>query len=78
MALAVWVASIVVLPILAQALYVVCRSKPGWFKLAATLFKVVSINVEVDAQENAGRAGPCQPLQSSRLVATSATEPTTV
>jgi hypothetical protein len=31
--------------------YVVRRSKPGRFRLIATLLKLVSINIEVDAQD---------------------------
>ncbi len=43
---------IVVLPVLALVFYVVRRSKPGRFRLSATLLKLVSINIEVDAQDS--------------------------
>ena len=42
---------IVVLPVLALVFYVVHRSKPGRFRLSATLLKLVSISIEVDAQD---------------------------
>jgi hypothetical protein len=42
---------IVILPVLALVFYVVHRSKPGRFRLSATLLKLVSINIEVDAQD---------------------------
>jgi hypothetical protein len=41
----------VMLPVLALVFYVVQRSKPRRFKLSATLLKLVSINIEVDAQD---------------------------
>ncbi len=49
--LAVLITCIVVLPVLALVFYVVRRSQPGRFRLNATFFKLVSINIEVDAQE---------------------------
>jgi len=49
--LAVLITCIVVLPVLALVFYVVRRSKPGRFRLSATLLKLVSISIEVDAQE---------------------------
>jgi hypothetical protein len=51
--LALWITCTVVLPALALAFYVVSRSKPGRFKLTATLAKIVSINIEVDAEDKA-------------------------
>ena len=57
--LALEITSIVVLPILALVTYVVWRSKPGRFRLSATLLKLVSINIEVDAQDKPGElSGP--------------------
>jgi len=49
--LALWITCIVVLPVLALVFYVVRRSKPGRFRLSATLLKLVSISIEVDAEE---------------------------
>ena len=49
--LPLWITCIVVLPVLALVFYVVRRSKPGRFRLRATLLKLVSINIEVDAQD---------------------------
>jgi hypothetical protein len=49
--LAFGVTCIIVLPILALVFYVVRRSKPGRFRLSATLLKLVSISIEVDAQD---------------------------
>jgi hypothetical protein len=49
--LALWITCIVVLPVLALVFYVVRRSQPGRFRLSATLLKLVSINIEVDAQD---------------------------
>jgi hypothetical protein len=43
------ITSIVVLPVLALVFYVVRRSQPGRCRLSATLLKLVSINIEVDA-----------------------------
>ncbi len=40
-----------VLPVLALVTYVVRRSKPGRFRLSATLHKLVSIYIKVDAQD---------------------------
>lgn len=40
----------VVLPILALVAYVVHKSKPGRFRLSATLLKLISIDIEVDAK----------------------------
>jgi hypothetical protein len=48
--LAFWVTCIVVLPVLALVFHVVNRTKPGRFKLSVTLAKIVSINIEVDAE----------------------------
>jgi hypothetical protein len=45
------ITSIVVLPVLALFFYVVSRSQPGRFRLSATLLRLVSISIEVDAQE---------------------------
>ena len=42
---------IVVLPVLALVFYVVSRTKPGRFKLSVTLLKLMSISIEVDAQD---------------------------
>ena len=44
--LAVEITYIVVLPVLALVFYVVRRSKPGRFRLSATLLKLVSINTK--------------------------------
>ena len=52
--LAVLITCIVVLPVLALVFYVVRRSQPGRFRLSATLLKLVSINIEVDAQDKPG------------------------
>ena len=49
--LALWITCIVVLPVLALVFYVVRRSKPGRFRLSATLLKLVSISIEVDAED---------------------------
>jgi hypothetical protein len=49
--LAVLITCVVVLPVLALVFYVVRRSQPGRFRLSATLLKLVSINIEVDAQD---------------------------
>ena len=49
--LTLWITCIIVLPVLALVFYVVSRSKPGRFRLSATLLKLVSINIEVDAQD---------------------------
>ncbi len=54
---------IVVLPVLALVFYVVRRSKPGRFRLSATLLKLVSINIEVDAQDKPGELPGNQPEQ---------------
>jgi hypothetical protein len=48
---ALWITCIVVLPVLALVFYVVHRSKPGRFRLSATLLKLVSITIEVDGQD---------------------------
>ncbi len=61
--LALWITCIVVLPVLVLVFYVVRRSNPGRFRLSATLLKLVSINIEADAQEKPGelpgnRPGP--------------------
>jgi hypothetical protein len=48
--LPLWITCVVVLPVLALVFYVVRRSQPGRFRLSATLLKLVSINIEVDAQ----------------------------
>jgi hypothetical protein len=49
--LALWITCIVVLPVLLLSFYVVCRSKSSRFKLSATLLTLVSINIEVDAED---------------------------
>jgi len=49
--LALWITCIVVLPVLALAFYVVRRSKPGRFRLSATLLRLVSISIEVDSED---------------------------
>lgn len=59
--LALWITCIVVLPVLALVFYVVRRSKPGRFRLSATLLKLVSINIEVDAQDKPGELPGKQP-----------------
>ena len=57
--LTLWITCIIVLPVLALVFYVVSRSKPGRFRLSATLLKLVSINIEVDAQDKPGElSGP--------------------
>jgi hypothetical protein len=48
--LALWITCIVVFPVLALVFFVVSRTKPGRFRLSATLLKLVSISIEVDAQ----------------------------
>ena len=50
--LALWITCIVVLPVLLLVFYVVRQTKPGRFKLSATLLKLVSISIEVDAQDS--------------------------
>jgi hypothetical protein len=49
--LALEITCVVVLPILALVIYVVWRTKPGRFRLSATLLKLVSINIEIDAED---------------------------
>jgi hypothetical protein len=49
--LALWITSIDVFPVLALVFFVVSRTKPGRFKLGATFLKLVSIYIEVDAQD---------------------------
>lgn len=49
--LALVIICIVILPVLALVFYVVHKSKPGRFRLSATLMKLISINIEVDAAE---------------------------
>ena len=56
--LAVVVTCLVVLPVLALVAYVVHRSRPGHFKLSASLFKVVSVSVEVESEREASRKLP--------------------
>ena len=56
--LPLWITCIVVLPLLALVFYVVRRSKPGRFRLTATLLKLVSINIEVDAQDKPDELPP--------------------
>lgn len=54
----------VVLPVLLLVFYVVQRSRPRRFKINATLLKFISINIEIDAQDEVGEpAGglPCWP-----------------
>lgn len=52
---------VLVLPTLALVFCVVRRSKPGRFRLSATLLKLVSINIEVDAQDKPGQLPGNQP-----------------
>jgi hypothetical protein len=47
---ALWITCIVVFPVLPLVFFVVSRTKPGRFRLSATLLKLVSISIEVDAQ----------------------------
>jgi hypothetical protein len=47
--MAVVVICLVVLPTLALVAYVVRRSRPGRFKLSASLLKLVSVSVEVES-----------------------------
>ena len=49
--LALWITCVVVLPVLALVFYVVRRSKPGRFRLSATLLKLMSITIEVDSED---------------------------
>jgi hypothetical protein len=61
--LALGVTCIIILPVLTLVFYVVRKSKPGRFRLSATLLKLISINIEVDAQDERdklppGEAGP--------------------
>lgn len=51
---------LILLPVLALAFYVVQRSKPGRFRLSATLLKLVSINIEVDAQREPDTLPCCE------------------
>jgi hypothetical protein len=51
--LTLWITCIIVLPVLALVFYVVSRSKPGRFRLSATLAKIVSLTIEVDAEDKA-------------------------
>ena len=62
--LAIWITYIVVLPVLALVFYVVRQGKPGRFRLSASLLKLVSINIEVDAQDK-----PNEPPGTSRSAA---------
>ena len=55
MPLSLWITCVVVLPVVALAFYVVHRSKPGRFRLSATLLKLVSITIEVDAEDKPGK-----------------------
>lgn len=48
----------VVLPVLALVFYVVRRSKLRRFRLSVTLLKLVSVNIEVDAQGEPGQLPP--------------------
>lgn len=56
--LAVLLVCIVVLPVLGLVFYVVHRIKPGRFRLSATLLKLVSISIEVDAQDKPDEQPP--------------------
>ena len=47
---------VIVLPILAVVTYVVHRSRPGRFKVSATLLKLVSLSIEVESQQES----PCK------------------
>jgi hypothetical protein len=59
--LALWITCIVVLPTLALVFYVVRRSRPGRFRLSATLLKLASINIQVDADVRSGELPDQQP-----------------
>lgn len=57
---------LILLPVLALAFYVVQRSQPGRFRLNATLLKLVSINIEVDAQREPDML-PCCENKTAKL-----------
>jgi hypothetical protein len=57
------VCAVVALALIALVFYVVRRSRPGRFRLSATLLKLVSINVEVEAQDKPG--GPRRSLSGA-------------
>ena len=59
--LPLWITCIVVLPVLALVFYVVRKSQPGRFRLSATFLKLVSINIEVDAQDKPNELPGNQP-----------------
>jgi hypothetical protein len=52
--LALWITSIVVLPVSVLGLCVVWRSKPVRVRLKTTLAKLWSIEIEIDAQDKPG------------------------
>ena len=59
--LAAAIICIVLLPIVALAFYAMHRSKPGRLKLSATLLKLASFSIEVEAAEDrAGRELPAE------------------
>jgi hypothetical protein len=49
---ALWITSIVVLPVLALVTYVVGRTKPRRFRLTAKVLKLLDITIEVDGQDS--------------------------
>ena len=59
-----WITCIVVLPVLALVFYVVRQGKPSRFRLSASLLKLVSVNIEVDAQDK-----PNEPPETSQSAA---------
>ncbi len=62
--LALWITCIVVFSVLALVFFVVSRTKPGRFRLGATLLKLVSISIEVDAQDKADELPGNEPGQT--------------
>ena len=56
--LALGILCIVVFPVLALVFYVVRKSEPGLFRLSATLLKLISINIEVEAQREPEKLPP--------------------
>lgn len=49
--LPLWITCAVVLPVVLLVFYVVARTRPGRFKLSASVLKLLSINIEVDAED---------------------------
>lgn len=49
--LALWITSIVVLPVLALVFYVVRMSRPGRFRISARVLNLLDISIEVDGQD---------------------------